>query len=339
MSGNVVGRNDPCPCGSGLKYKKCCLGRRSDSPSDGVSGGIHEDIRQVLQGRHFDSLEEAQAFVDAYVQKIRQKPLEDFCGLTSDQMHRFLYAPFVSPSLVSFPETLAEEPAAPVLELFTLLVEAIGDKGLKPTAKGNLPRNFCREAALSFWGEDGYREHTQYGQINMEADFLDLHVARLIAEMAGLIRKYKGRFILSRDCRSRLSQGGLSAIYPRLFRASTEEFNWGYWDGYPEAPLIQQAFLFTLYLLKRFGDDCRSSVFYEDHFLRAFPMLVEEIEPRAYQAPEHQARNCYTLRSFYRFARFMGLATVEEVAHSDPFVHEYRITKTPLLDQAVRFAL
>lgn len=21
-----VGRNDPCPCGSGLKYKKCCLG-------------------------------------------------------------------------------------------------------------------------------------------------------------------------------------------------------------------------------------------------------------------------------------------------------------------------
>jgi uncharacterized protein YecA (UPF0149 family) len=22
-----VGRNDPCPCGSGKKYKKCCLKR------------------------------------------------------------------------------------------------------------------------------------------------------------------------------------------------------------------------------------------------------------------------------------------------------------------------
>ncbi|MFZ1404770.1 MAG: SEC-C metal-binding domain-containing protein, partial [Anaerolineae bacterium] len=21
----MVGRNDPCPCGSGKKYKKCCL--------------------------------------------------------------------------------------------------------------------------------------------------------------------------------------------------------------------------------------------------------------------------------------------------------------------------
>lgn len=22
-----MGRNDPCPCGSGLKYKKCCYGK------------------------------------------------------------------------------------------------------------------------------------------------------------------------------------------------------------------------------------------------------------------------------------------------------------------------
>ena len=24
--GSKLGRNDPCPCGSGRKYKKCCLG-------------------------------------------------------------------------------------------------------------------------------------------------------------------------------------------------------------------------------------------------------------------------------------------------------------------------
>jgi len=29
-----VGRNDPCPCGSGLKYKKCCLGRKGPGPVD-----------------------------------------------------------------------------------------------------------------------------------------------------------------------------------------------------------------------------------------------------------------------------------------------------------------
>jgi methionyl aminopeptidase len=29
-----VGRNDPCPCGSGLKYKKCCLGKNGKETID-----------------------------------------------------------------------------------------------------------------------------------------------------------------------------------------------------------------------------------------------------------------------------------------------------------------
>ncbi|MEW6759152.1 MAG: SEC-C metal-binding domain-containing protein, partial [Acidobacteriota bacterium] len=26
------GRNDPCPCGSGKKFKKCCLGKDPQPP-------------------------------------------------------------------------------------------------------------------------------------------------------------------------------------------------------------------------------------------------------------------------------------------------------------------
>ena len=32
-SGMKPGRNDPCPCGSGKKYKKCCLGKAAQSPA------------------------------------------------------------------------------------------------------------------------------------------------------------------------------------------------------------------------------------------------------------------------------------------------------------------
>jgi len=28
LGANTIGRNDPCPCGSGTKYKRCC-GRRA----------------------------------------------------------------------------------------------------------------------------------------------------------------------------------------------------------------------------------------------------------------------------------------------------------------------
>ena len=36
ISQRVVGRNDPCPCGSGKKFKKCCLGqewKREERPA------------------------------------------------------------------------------------------------------------------------------------------------------------------------------------------------------------------------------------------------------------------------------------------------------------------
>jgi hypothetical protein len=37
MNSNKVGRNDPCPCGSGRKFKKCCLiSQRLDEPSSGL---------------------------------------------------------------------------------------------------------------------------------------------------------------------------------------------------------------------------------------------------------------------------------------------------------------
>jgi hypothetical protein len=38
-----VGRNDPCPCGSGKKFKKCCLTSPSDSLSEGVPPWERDD--------------------------------------------------------------------------------------------------------------------------------------------------------------------------------------------------------------------------------------------------------------------------------------------------------
>ena len=38
---NQVGRNDPCPCGSGKKYKKCCLA--NDEALDNEPTGLSEE--------------------------------------------------------------------------------------------------------------------------------------------------------------------------------------------------------------------------------------------------------------------------------------------------------
>ncbi len=333
-----IGRNDPCPCGSGKKFKHCCLGKESSTASSHGAEGMSETLRKALEGRQFNTLEEAQAFLDQITQQQNRQQLDEFHGLSPEQMHQILNFPFTSPGLVRFPEVLDAIPAAPILTLFELLTNAIGEQGLKPTAKGNLPRKVCREAALTYLGEQKYREHTRFSSINREEDFTDLHITRLVAELAGLIRKYRGRFILSRDCRRLLAGDGLAAIYPRLFRAYVEQFNWAYRDGYPELRFIQSAFAFTLYLLTRYGHAWRPQVFYEDAFLGAFPMLLDEVPLSEVCSPDETVRRAYTWRSLVHFAGFLGLATVKPVS-DELLCREYRVKALPLLGQIVEFQL
>jgi len=43
-----VGRNDPCPCGSGKKYKKCCLPKAEGAPENRKPEGPDQRLRQRL---------------------------------------------------------------------------------------------------------------------------------------------------------------------------------------------------------------------------------------------------------------------------------------------------
>lgn len=45
-----VGRNDPCPCGSGKKYKSCCLQKETSSTPSYTSAGKRKFTAKVLSG-------------------------------------------------------------------------------------------------------------------------------------------------------------------------------------------------------------------------------------------------------------------------------------------------
>ncbi|MCQ2508364.1 MAG: SEC-C domain-containing protein [Dorea sp.] len=48
-----VGRNDPCPCGSGLKYKHCCMKKKGDFVKDGAT--IQDAIKKIVYDQLDDS--------------------------------------------------------------------------------------------------------------------------------------------------------------------------------------------------------------------------------------------------------------------------------------------
>lgn len=273
--------------------------------------------------------EQVAAFVDAS----NRRKLDEFLGLSPLDMQRLLYFPFESPELLTFADV--PKPEAPVLRLFMLLAEKVGEKGVKATAKGNLPQKLSREVTMLYLGEAGYADFTRYGGINKEEDFYDLHIVRLVAGMAGLIRKYKGSFILSQKCQKLLVSKQQGVIYRLLFEAFVKKFNWGYWDNFADVQILQMAFGFHLYMLQRSGKERRTVEFYAEQFTRAFPMVLDELAG-GYFSPEKSLAMCYQLRVLSRFADFFGFVRLHALEPGNP-VSPKEVETLPLLAEFVQF--
>jgi hypothetical protein len=230
-------------------------------------------------------------------------------------------------------------PKAPMLQLVDNIVSAIDEKGLKLTAKGNLPQKLCREAWSQY--SDIYPDdfRIQYHKVNKEDDFFELHVTRIVLELAGFLRKTKGRLHLTQKYQKAMNQSGYQSLYPILFKIYCTKFNWSYWDRYADAPFIQQSFLFTLYLLKHHGKQWTLSSTYEDNFLTAFPMVIDEMDESSYSTPEDAMRRCYSHRAIEHFLVFLGLAKKELIKSDKVYKRQYKIKKTPLFDDMVHFNL
>ena len=58
---NKPGRNDPCPCGSGKKYKKCCLAETfvTDGREETARKRLVENLLAFYNKQHRDTIEEA----------------------------------------------------------------------------------------------------------------------------------------------------------------------------------------------------------------------------------------------------------------------------------------
>lgn len=333
-----VARNAPCPCGSGKKYKHCCLAT-GPGPDDSQSPVLLA-IREALAGREFDSMEEAEEFLSELISRHHAAPQADFHGLSPADMHLCLYDPLSSPELLAFTDPLPAAPQAPVSMLFLRLAEELAREPVRLTKKGNLPRALSRDLydftkAANGGAEpfDGLRSLT----LNSEEDFPGLHVLHITARLAGLVRKLHGRLHLTRKAEKLLAGPGEAGIYPELLRAHCTRYNWGYQDLYPEFSLIQQSWAFSLYLLSRYGQRVRPANFYATAFVRAFPAAALDTDDVDPVDAERRVKRAFVLRTFERFAKPFGLATVEYRPRSDHVLPEVYVSATDLLGQALSF--
>jgi hypothetical protein len=329
-----------CPCGSGRKLAECCRVIIHDSSAktgrfSNMAEALGEEIDRRLAGKKFSGDKEMQEAINTIVNERNRQPQADFCGLSPREIDAMCRRPFASPWLVRFAERIDPLPQAPILLLYKALAEACAGSGLKATAMGNLPRSFVHEAARLYWRPDQQAEIARFLGTFNEERFHDLNDTRTIIASAGLLRKLHGRFHLTQKAKD-LAVQGTDALYRFLFIFYCDRFNWAYRDCEEELPIIQDSFLFTLYMLQRYGGKYLPFSFYQKKFITAFPRMVAECSVTPCTSAEKRAHFAYSRRALQRFVWFFGLAEVKS-KEDNPYFWGAEIRKSPLLERFVIF--
>lgn len=265
-------------------------------------------------------------------------PLEDFSGLTPTEMHFLLYDTFEEDSPVQLRSdiddaTLDQIPLFRIAEGFLKIIER--DKFIKLTPNGALPQKVLVELYEQKFLPDEFIE-SGIVKLHREHDCLSIRSARLAVGFARFVKKLHGRLSLTQKG-TKILQAKNRVQFFRIFLASfTNQFNWSYNDAYPDLPIGQLGWAFTVYLLAKFGDCPRTIGFYADKYLKAFPDFIDYFPPFYYTTPQIQFQHCYGVRTFERFLDWFGFVTIEK---QKPYfdMDNCKITRTDLLHKIFTF--
>lgn len=201
------------------------------------------------------TLEEFQDFMHRLGNRINQIPDPEMSNLTPEQVHKLIYADWNAPdSPIRFNRNIPLEKLRQAeflisaREFLTMLVEQ--DGFTKTTQSGYLTRRFVSDALDRFTFLEGKKEKLlKYSKIINETDVFDIHIVRIVLEFAGLIRKQKGAFRITRKGRELLGDHNAGELYTLLFITMFRKFNLEYLDRYSENAHLQHSAAFMLYCL------------------------------------------------------------------------------------------
>lgn len=332
-----IGRNDPCPCGSGKKYKDCCLAKEAQEGEKGMVDRLMEEIGEQLGDRKFGSLEEANEFLGRFMERKASVPQMDFLGLSSEQMHRMLHAPLESlDDMVRFNHVL--EPAAfheiPVVKNTLLFLSRLKEKEpLKATAKGNLPLAFARALYEAF----NARSHSFPHPIRSEQDAVSVNSLRHILKLCGWLKKANNRYSLTAKGTKVIEKGFSAPHFFTLMNEFVRRFNWGFQDRYASFWIVQGGAVFSLCLLHQKARRFIPAEQLGDYFIRAFPAVLDEVTATPFWTPREQVRSCFSLRFLVRFCEYFGFVDIQR-EEKTPHMFELSVRKSAFYDQYITWS-
>ena len=328
-----TGRNEPCPCGSGKKYKRCCIDAISKQHAE-----VLDDIAQTVAMSPNLSIDELNLVAQQKIVRQNDRPNVDFCGLTPTQMANWLYAPFSELAWVtiSTPDNLS---TSPVMRYLSLILDELikQDGSFKSTARGNIPARLVKQASalLPEFAVAQYQKEPSISEFagSNEDKFNALHYTRVLAELAGVIYHKGGRFYIKKTAQKQYKIHGHNAFFLPMLEAAVARYNWSYLDGWSDAIDLRTFWLFMLWRLQTHG-----SIDKLIHEVRtAFPDLLHQLPDDEYLSPQVQLELIIECRFIRHFLQFWGFVTVNprRLSGNERIPPEANIQ--PLLTQAFHF--
>ncbi len=255
-------------------------------------------------------------------------PLPECEGFTPMQMHKIIYYPFDENCPIKINklnnEVLTSE--SPILKIILELLFIIKAKKIKLTQNGNLPLKVIKEIYSQKYLPERWIENGIV-KIRTETDWLVIHNIKLVLKLAGLVRMQYHYLLLTKKCESLLTNEKYSELFYEFLKTFTLEFNWAYNDSYNDEILGQLGFLYSLYLLNKYGKDERDLKYYTNLYFSAFPSFVE------YDNNHSMKESAFHTRFIERFSIWIGFAEDEIIEGKKYYECKILIKSKKLLEQ------
>jgi len=323
-----IGRNAPCPCGSGKKYKHCCIDKHlrdsrieSDIPLSGETPKHIKEIFGQLEPEGFATIEELREKMRGLTDNFNQSPLDDFLGLSPERMFRFQNTELfsegsglelnvkVNRKLIK--NTLIAKIADHVL------VAILESGGLKATTcKKNFPRKLSQEVGEILKANSSqFGKYLSYSSVQSEDDVRPLRLIRGTLTKCGFIKLRKGSFHLTKKGVETVENGLSATAYRKLLNDYLNFVNWGYYDRYPKLQELQEFVYFLLFIIHKKADDFIMAEEVGLAFLRAFPQTLRSCVEHfsGYCSPEELLCHTSEHRFITHISHLFGLLEIKKL--------------------------
>ncbi len=299
----MPGRNDPCPCGSGRKYKYCCLNHPVSGESSGALPGTPP---------RFDN----------------EYPVPQFLGLTPGEFERLGFHFFDSRRDIRVADRVETHPSGAMVTVLDTLIDLVP---LACKEEGWLPENVISAIMKRLRKLPEYSGIMAYSE-GAEGLGLKLMMTALVALVCGDVLRWDGRaYVLGPKCRREAEAGDYRSIYPHLFRTFVEEVPWTVpVPEEEEGSPLEVFFGYTLFQLSRWGGEEHLAAEYAWQFFDAVPMGRDQLQNEG--EGRLAATSTYVAEVIFGLWAMFGLVEIDFDEQFGP-----AIRARPILRELIRF--